>query len=144
MSDPIIYASAEDCEAAFYDAFERADIEAMMALWADDEEVVCVHPNGQRLTGFGQVRAGWLAIFSSGQHYTVRIAHRLRWQSGLLAVHNVFETLQVSGGGQEGVAAAVTTNVFSRGARGWRLVAHHAAPCNEAVEMEQDLPRILH
>ncbi|WP_287809273.1 SAM-dependent methyltransferase, partial [Pseudomonas sp.] len=32
-------------------ALNRADVDALMALWADDEEIVCVHPNGLRLIG---------------------------------------------------------------------------------------------
>ena len=36
--------SAAEVEAAFYDALHRADLEALMALWADDEEIVCIHP----------------------------------------------------------------------------------------------------
>ena len=38
--------SAAEVEAAFYDALHRADLEALMALWADDEEIVCIHPGG--------------------------------------------------------------------------------------------------
>ena len=30
-------ATAEDTEHAFYDAIARADLESLMALWADDE-----------------------------------------------------------------------------------------------------------
>ena len=33
-----LFASPEDAETAFYDAIERADLEAMMAIWADDEK----------------------------------------------------------------------------------------------------------
>ena len=51
-----LFASPEDAETAFYDAIERADLEAMMAIWADDEEVACIHPAGQRLTGLAAVR----------------------------------------------------------------------------------------
>ena len=36
---------------AFYEAFEARDVEAMMATWAEDEEIVCVHPGGSRLVG---------------------------------------------------------------------------------------------
>ncbi|MET0266304.1 MAG: nuclear transport factor 2 family protein, partial [Duganella sp.] len=32
--------SAADVEAAFYDALNRADLDALMALWADDDEIV--------------------------------------------------------------------------------------------------------
>src|SRR5476651_2312874 len=35
--------SAVEVETAFYDALNRADVESLMALWADDEEIVCIH-----------------------------------------------------------------------------------------------------
>ena len=36
----------------------------MMAAWAEDEEIVCVHPGGPRLVGFDAVRLGWEQIFT--------------------------------------------------------------------------------
>ena len=50
------FPTPQDAEAAFYEALERADLEAMMEVWAEDEEIVCVHPAGPRLffvVGFG-------------------------------------------------------------------------------------------
>ena len=47
-----LFPTAQDAETAFYDAFERADVAAMMAVWAEDDDVVCVHPSGPRLVGF--------------------------------------------------------------------------------------------
>jgi len=46
----------DDIEAAFYDALRQGDIERLMACWADEEEIVCVHPGGPRLIGSGAIR----------------------------------------------------------------------------------------
>ena len=35
---PRIFPTAQDAENAFYEALERCDLEAMMAVWAEDEE----------------------------------------------------------------------------------------------------------
>ena len=43
-----IFPTAQDAENAFYEALERADLEAMMSVWAEDEEIVCVRPAGIR------------------------------------------------------------------------------------------------
>ena len=56
---------APGCGVAFYHAFEAKDIDAMMAAWAEDEEIVCVHPGGPRLVGYEAVRAGWEQLFAS-------------------------------------------------------------------------------
>ena len=33
--------TADDVEAAFYEALQRGDIDALMACWADEDEVFC-------------------------------------------------------------------------------------------------------
>ena len=45
------FPTPQDAEAAFYDALENADLEAMMEVWSEDEEVSCVHPGGRRIAG---------------------------------------------------------------------------------------------
>ena len=51
-----IFPTAQDAENAFYEALERCDLDGMMAVWAEDEDIICVHPGGARLTGQDQVR----------------------------------------------------------------------------------------
>ena len=46
-----IFPTAQDAENAFYEALERCDLEGMMAVWAEDEDIVCVHPAGGRCAG---------------------------------------------------------------------------------------------
>ena len=59
-----LYPTPDDAENAFYDAFERGDLPAMMAVWAEDEDIICVHPTGPRLCGQDQVRESWAKIFA--------------------------------------------------------------------------------
>src|SRR5439155_16174543 len=59
-----LFPTAEECEAAFYDAFERGDIKAMMAVWAESDDISCIHPSGARITGFDAVRESWVQIFA--------------------------------------------------------------------------------
>ena len=56
---PPIYTSPQDAALAFYQAFEAKDIDAMMAAWADDEEIVSVHPGGARHVGYDAVRGAF-------------------------------------------------------------------------------------
>jgi len=50
------FLTPQEAEAAFYEALERGDLDAMMEVWAEDDEVSCIHPGGPRLTGYEQVR----------------------------------------------------------------------------------------
>lgn len=125
-----IFATAEDVENAFYDAIARADLDALMMTWADDEEIVCIHPTGQRLQGAAAIRESWRAIFTGNPRFTIRVTHGVRWRGMILTVHNVFETLYL-GDEQTPQGPLLASNIFQRGAAGWRLVSHHASAASE-------------
>ena len=72
-----IFPTAQDAENAFYEALERADLDAMMAVWSEDEEIVCVHPAGQRLAGQAQVREAWRQMFAGGPGMRVQIGQQV-------------------------------------------------------------------
>ena len=140
-----IFATPQDAEAAFYEALERADLDAMMAVWAEDEEIVCVHPTGPRLAGLAAVRSSWERIFSGGAGARVQITHRVEMAGMMVAVHSLHENFPVPGG-KPPAATIVVTNVYLRSASGWRMIVHHASPAPgaaaEAPRGEQ--PKILH
>jgi ketosteroid isomerase-like protein len=147
-----IFPTAQDAENAFYEALERCDLEGMMAVWAEDEEIVCVHPAGARLTGQQQIRESWAQIFAAGPRARVSINHQVAISGMMLAVHSVFEnfTLVESARGQrvEDARAApiVATNVYLRTAAGWRMIVHHASPAPAPAEPapRETSPKILH
>ena len=92
------FPTPQDAEAAFYEAFESADLEAMMEVWAEDEEIVCVHPGGPRLAGFEQVRASWGQIFGAGQRIKVHLSDQVVLAGMMLmAIHSVHENFLVQG-----------------------------------------------
>lgn len=122
----VIFATPEDVEAAFYEAIARADLSALMSVWAEDEEIVCIHPSGQRLTGADAIRDSWRSIFANNPRLMVRLSRGLRWSGMLLSVHNVVETLYI-GDERKPQGPMLATNVFQRGATGWRLLAHHSS-----------------
>jgi uncharacterized protein (TIGR02246 family) len=137
------FPTPQDAEAAFYDALERGDLEAMMEVWAEDEEVVCVHPTGPRLSGYDQVRESWVQIFNSRQKLQVRISNQLYVQGMMLAIHSVHENIHVQGE-TRARAPAVATNVYTRTGNGWRMLVHHASPAPSVPVAAADGPKILH
>lgn len=136
------YITPQDAEAAFYEAIERADLDAMLAIWAEDEEVVCVHPGGARLAGFEQVRASWTQIFKSRQRLQIQISNAVYVQGMMLSIHSVHENVTVVG--EQGPRPPiVTTNVFIRTGSGWRMLVHHASPAPQAPG-PAETSKILH
>ena len=127
-----LFPTPDDAENAFYEAFERRDLAAMMAVWEESDDIVCVHPRGARLTGFDAVRESWAAIFAGGDGaMRVRATDVKRFDGNNVAVHTLVELL--SAPGTQGPPASVcATNVYELTDGGWRMVLHHATALQEA------------
>jgi ketosteroid isomerase-like protein len=142
--DIALMTSPDDAEAQFYEALQRGDIERLMAVWSDDDEIFCVHPNGPRVLGASAIRAAFDAMFANGA-IDARPEKVRRITTHGSAVHSVVERIQVLT--QEGpqVAWVLATNVYLKTALGWRLVSHHASP-GSAQELPEvgEAPSILH
>jgi ketosteroid isomerase-like protein len=130
-----LFASPQDAESAFYEALTKSDLDAMMAVWADDDDVYCVHPNGARISGVESVRDSWRQIFASGQSLRFQLRESQFVQGMMLSVHSVYEHITVAGETRPR-GPVITTNVYLRTERGWRMVAHHASPAPAAAEPE--------
>ena len=127
MRNKPIFPTPQDAEAAFYEALERADLEAMMSVWAEDEEIVCIHPGGPRLVGYASIREAWRRMFDGGARLQVRLSQPTIVQGPLATATTVMEHISVRA--DESVRPPlVATNVYVRGALGWRMVLHHASP----------------
>lgn len=137
--------TADAAEEAFYDALARGDLEAVIALWADEEEAVCVHPGGPRLVGMPAIRASYERLLGDGEGITIRLADIRRFQTGTVAVHSVVEQLVIDGDDGPEVVAVLATNVYVRNGKGWQLIVHHATGAEEVdVEPPQVPPHRLH
>jgi uncharacterized protein (TIGR02246 family) len=131
-----LFPTADEAELAFYDAFERCDIAAMMTVWTESDSVVCVHPGGPRLVGFEAVREGWVQIFAGAPQLRVRTVDVQRFDEQGVAVHSVIE--EVSPRGQQGpVGQVYATNVYELTDGGWRMVVHHATSAPEAPQRDE-------
>ena len=139
-----IFPTAQDAENAFYEALERSDLDAMMAVWAEDEEIVCVHPAGQRLAGQEQVREAWRQMFAGGAGMRIQITQHVAASGMMVAVHSVHENITVAGENRPR-PPVVATNVYLRTAAGWRMIVHHASPAPAApADQPPQVPKILH
>jgi len=134
-----IFPTAQDAEGAFYEALERADLEAMMAVWSEDDDVVCVHPSGQRLAGQEQVREAWRQMFSGGPSMRIRISQQVVVTGMMVEIRSVHENITVAG--EPGPRPPIlATNVYLRTPAGWRLVLHHASPAPAGAAAEPPAP----
>lgn len=136
--------SADDIEAAFYEALRTADIEKLMVCWADEEDIVCVHPGGPRLIGMAAIRAAFDAMFTNGSiRAWPQAVHKI--ESLASSVHNVRERIEILTEAGPREAYVIATNVYHNTAQGWRMVAHHASPgMQQEVQDVNEVRPVLH
>ena len=134
----------DDVEQAFYEALNNADIDQLMACWAEEDDVVCIHPGGQRLIGHGAIRSAFEALFANGS-LQIRPEQLHRIDALASAVHHLVERVAVLTPEGEQTAWVTATNVYHKTPQGWRMVAHHASP-GQAQEGggSADRPAVLH
>jgi ketosteroid isomerase-like protein len=126
LTKPLLFASPEECEQAFYEALESADIEAVAETWLDDDDVVCVHPGGARLVGYSAVQ--------------IRTVSRKCFESPTVAVTNVIEEVVVVQSGSRQLVHVIATNAFAKTPSGWKMVLHHAAPAPQGRAADIETP----
>ncbi len=140
-----MFATPDEAENAFYDALRQADLTRLMQVWADDEEIVCIHPSGMRLTGYAAILSSWQHILASGPLMIYPI-HPVAMTTLFSAVHVLIEQVTLTGPESGKAVNFHTSNVFHKSPTGWRMVLHHAsnAPADARMFDLQDIPDTLH
>lgn len=110
--------------AAFYEAFEARDLDAMSEVWEHSDRVVCTHPGWQALRGWGAVSGSWFALFRADNPMQFILTNESIIVEGDVGWVNVDENL--IGERIGGTVAALNMFVFD-GER-WRMVVHHGSP----------------
>ncbi|MDP1899509.1 MAG: nuclear transport factor 2 family protein [Rubrivivax sp.] len=141
----VLGGSPDEIEAQFYEALQQGALGRLMALWADDDEIVCVHPGGGRLIGAAAIRASFEAIFANGGiPVQPEQVHRLQHLGS--ALHHLVERIVVAGEAGPQTAWVLATNHYIKTTLGWRLASHHASPGtpHELPALGGDAPSTLH
>lgn len=143
MSDPGLREEVEAANAAFYAAFESADLDAMRDLWLDSADTSCVHPGAMPVRGSSAIHRSWAVVMATTPYIQffltdVEVSVLARGPEGAVAAvsctENVLTGDERTGPDTFGGAKAVATNVFVATAEGWRLWIHHAAPVLSEVD----------
>lgn len=103
----------------FYGAFARQDAEQMSELWAEQDEVSCIHPGWPPIRGRKEVLASWSAIFKHDEPPPIRC------ESPSVAVHGDAATVMCRE--RIGNTVLVATNIFVHAGGRWYLAHHHAS-----------------
>lgn len=126
-------AAVTDCNASFYAALEAGDIDRMGRVWDAGDAVACVHPGWPMLHGRDRVLRSCSMIMANTAYIQFLLTDVDVQVHGDVAVLTCEEHILASAGSAAPdevpqAAAVATTNVFRRGADGWRMVVHHGSP----------------
>ncbi len=118
---------------AFYDAFMRRDLDAMMAVWSKEPDTVCIHPMSDRLVGRAAIRNSWREIFLHAPEIAFRNRGSRIVTGTDLALETVLEVIHLHGQ-ERAQPAMAASNAFRREESGWRMILHQAGPMGEQAE----------
>ncbi|XP_022766216.1 uncharacterized protein LOC111311106 [Durio zibethinus] len=110
----------------FYDAFRRGDLATMQNLWAKGDDVCCVHPAANGISGYDFVMESWEIVWMNYEFpleielKNVRV--HVKGDVGYVTCMEFVKTKGNSWGGQ------FVTNVFERIDGQWFICIHHASP----------------
>ncbi|MFW6034073.1 MAG: nuclear transport factor 2 family protein [bacterium] len=117
---------------AFYDALERADMDALGEIWTPAGAASCVHPGMDPIHGRKAVLRSWAAMLAGTPYLQFVLTDVTAEVYGTVGVVSCTENLlSATDGMPETVFAggrAVATNVFRLEDGRWRLWVHHASP----------------
>lgn len=122
------FGTPQDAEDAYYDALEDGDLDALLDVWADSDEICCLLPMQPLVQGRSAVRELFARTFARTQGIALSVKH-LGWiNAGETAVHLLEESPQQQPAGAPPPLSVYGTNIYRRGADGWRLIVHQNAP----------------
>jgi len=132
------FATPQDAEDAYYDAIDEKDLEAMMSVWADSDDILCLLPMMPAQRGTASIRKIWEPLMEGAIQLDMQIRHLAWLEAGDLAIHLVEEHVQAPG--MESFQIVYATNTYHKGSDGWRILMHQNSPTPPQPEPGLQLP----
>ena len=150
MQEKITFPTSDEAEKSFYTAFQQGDLELMMSVWANDQDITCIHPGGTRLEGLLNIRDSWEQIFSHENGLKFEINQKRVLLERDFAIHHVIESIYMGGELQSEIIA---TNIYRLSNNSWNMILHHASPelrptlvpaDEEKIELKEEGKKTFH
>lgn len=106
--------------AAFYSAFAEGNVEGMSRLWADDEDISCIHPGWPAIVGRAAVIGSWREILLSPARPPIACREPYAIVAGTTGHVICIELV--------GPTALAASNHFRQIDGAWRLIHHQSGP----------------
>ena len=139
-----MFGSASELETSFYAALSTGDIDAIMKVWSEDEEIICILPNLPYAQGHIAVREMWETLFNLGQ-FKAHVLATHTFDNLLTAVHTLLIHIQLNlPNGENQTFNLHTTQVYLKSEQSWRMSVYHATIAQDNNKLTDVLPSLLH
>ncbi|EIJ41373.1 hypothetical protein BegalDRAFT_0454 [Beggiatoa alba B18LD] len=132
-----VYATPEEAELAFYEAFETADLTEMGRVWANSDDITCIHPMGNCLRGREEVMSGWREVFSGGTRLAFELTQVQQNINHNIAIHILYENISLIGSNRP-ATSMIATNIYQLINGSWQIILHHSSlmPDENSLDFE--------
>lgn len=121
------FATPQDTEDAFYDAIDENDLSAMLAVWENSDDVVCLLPMQPLVKGRTRLQEAWGPLLQGDFDLDIEV-HHIHWiESDEFAVHYLQEKANIAGQ-QQKQPPVYAANMYRKGTDGWRMILHQNSP----------------
>src|SRR5208282_1848439 len=114
--------------AAFYTAFANGALDELTRLWADEDDISCIHPGWPVIIGRTSVIGSWRDILLSPNRPRIVCREPYAIVSGNAGRVLCVEVI--------GAMALAASNHFKRIGGAWRIVHHQSSPIAQIVSQE--------
>jgi ketosteroid isomerase-like protein len=138
-----LFHNADEVVDAWRDALKHRDVKGALAIWLDDDSITCVLPEGQRLSGHAEIRAGLERLLAKQALFLEPIACISHSVLGA-AVYDTTEAVHLRDDQIEAEFFLNITLVLLQDSQGWRIAHLHASHSTEDTFDVPSTPHGLH
>ena len=138
-----LFHNADEVVDAWRDALKNRDVKGALAIWLDDDSITCVLPEGQRLSGHAEIRAGLERLLAKQALFLEPIACISHSILGA-AIYDTTEAVHLRDDQTEAEFFLNITLVLLQESQGWRIAHLHASHSTENTFDAPSTPHGLH
>jgi ketosteroid isomerase-like protein len=138
-----LFHNADEVVDAWRDALRQRDIKGALDIWLDDDSITCVLPEGHRLSGHTEIRAGLERLLAKQALFLEPIACISHTILGA-AIYDTTEAVHLGPNQIEAAFFLNITLVLLQDSQGWRIAHLHASKSTDETFDAPSTPHGLH
>lgn len=138
-----LFHNADEVVEALRESLRHRDVKGALAIWLDDDSITCVLPEGQRLSGHAEIRAGLERLLAKQPLFLEPIACISHTVLGA-AIYDTTEAVHLRADQIEAEFFLNITLVLLQDSQGWRIAHLHASHSTDNTFDAPSTPHGLH